>query len=145
MTKPIEPLEHTFELLRTRGASVSNSFSEELEDRLMLEQQTLNARSHRRPITWIAVASAVALISVATVGLATDGFKSWFWTVTVGNDGTVQDAQGNVVGSLTEHADGSSTVTIMTGPNTGLSGDAPTSMKGEQIQIGAQPYSERKP
>jgi hypothetical protein len=117
MSKHMDPLDHAFESLRSRGAAVNDSFSLKLEDRLMQEHQNQRTGPGRRPFLWLAIAGVLALLAgTGAAGYAaTDGFTAWPWSVTIGDDGAVRDAGGNVIGLSNDHEDGSSTTYIQMG------------------------------
>lgn len=102
-----------------------------------------NQRARSTVLRKLTLASifAGAVFGVTAVGFATEGFTRWPWTVHVGQDGKVRDENGSVVGQSIQNADGSTTVTIQTSPTTGLMGELPPSVQGENIQVGAKPYA----
>jgi hypothetical protein len=115
MSKNMDPLDHAFESLRSRGAALDDSFFQKLEDRLMQEHQKPRSR-FRRPLLWLAAGALVLLAGTGAAGYAaTDGFTAWPWSVSIGEDGIVKDTDGNVIGLSTDHEDGSSTTFIQMG------------------------------
>jgi hypothetical protein len=132
MSKHLDPLDHAFDSLRSRGAALDGSFSRKLEDRLMQELQKPRSR-FRRPLSWLAAGVLVLFAGTGAAGYAaTDGFTAWpwNWNVSVGDDGFVKDQDGNVIGISTDHKDGSSTTLIQMGEGHTII-DADQSLKGK--------------
>jgi hypothetical protein len=132
MSEHLDPLDHAFESLRSRGAALNDSFSRKLEDRLMQEHQKQRSGPRRRPLLWLAAAGILALAGgTAAAGYAaTDGFTAWPWSVSISDDGTVKDEGGNVIGLSEDHEDGSSTTVIQMGEG-GIILESDESLKGK--------------
>lgn len=130
MSTPLDPLDHAFESLKSRGAALDGSFSQKLEDRLVQEQKNRSS-VFRRPLLWIGAGILALLTGTGAVGYAaTDGFTAWPWNLSVGDDGIVKDAAGRPIGISTDHADGSSTTYVEMGEGHIII-DANESLKGK--------------
>ncbi len=136
MSKHLDPLDHAFESLKSRGAALNDSFSRKLEDRLMQEHQKQRSGPRRRPLLWLAAVGTLALLAGTGVAgyAATDGFTAWPWSFSIGDDGIVKDENGQVVGLSVDHADGSSTTMIQTDEK-GIMILADESLKGEEVRF----------
>lgn len=110
-----DPLDRAFDALRSHRAVLSESFSRQLEDRLM--QQQLKGTRGRMPrrILWAAVAILALLGGGIASYAATDGFRIWPWTVTIDDEGLVRDENGDLIGFTVDNEDGSSTTMIQMG------------------------------
>ena len=98
-------IDETFEELSSRGATFSDSFTDELEERLMDEQ--MKPRAKRHPIAW------AILITMFTVGIGAGAYangnaiKEWIYgTFVIGADGTVRNEDGDLVGESYQREDG---------------------------------------
>src|SRR5262245_13542528 len=134
MSTPIDPLDRALHALRSRRASSSGSFSQQLEDRLMQEFQRRQAGPARRRVFWIAVATVAVL--AGTLGYAAKkGWTDLPVTLYVGEDGVITDENGAAIGLSIDHEDGSSTSVII--PNDGgyieLHNDQ--SVKGRSLKL----------
>jgi hypothetical protein len=106
---PLQPdrLDQAFELLRSRGTELGQSFSHELEERLMREQQKqLGRRRWKRPIIW----ASIAICSILAVGAgsyaATGGWRGWLQTFWIESDGTVTDQNERAAGESFQNENG---------------------------------------
>jgi hypothetical protein len=120
MTKNEQWIDDTFDELRSRGASFSESFSDELEERLMNERMKPNAP--RRPLAW---ALLIAMISAGIAGGAYAGgkaIKEWIYgPFHVGMDGLVRNEDGDVVGKSHQNEDGTTDMSLQLDDDTGVS------------------------
>jgi len=111
----MDPLDHAFESLKSRGAMLGDSFSQKLEDRLVQEQKKRRS-VFRRPLLWVGAGILALLAGTGAAGYAaTDGFTAWPWSMSVGDDGFVTGPDGKVIGISTENEDGSSTTYVQMG------------------------------
>jgi hypothetical protein len=130
MSNHSDHLDHAFESLKSRGAMLGDSFSQKLEDRLMQEHQKRRS-GVGRPLLWLAAGILALLGGTAAAGYAaTDGFTAWPWSISIGDDGTVKDESGNVIGLSADHEDGSSTTVIQMGQG-GIILESDESLKGK--------------
>jgi hypothetical protein len=114
MTTDERWIDETFDKLRSRGATCGESFSDELEDRLMKEQQQQPARTRRRRFAW---AAGLAILVAGLAGGAYAGgnaVMNWIYPMTInfGEDGKVRNADGDVVGETVENFDGTFSSTV---------------------------------
>src|SRR5262245_55921953 len=112
MSSPIDPLDRALHALRSRCASSSDSFSQQLEDRLMQEFQRQQARPARRSVFWIALATGALLVGTLGGYAATKGWTVLPVTLYVGEDGVITDENGAAIGLSIDNEDGSSTSVI---------------------------------
>jgi hypothetical protein len=147
-------LQSAFDSLKSQRAVLSESFSQNLEDRLMKA-----SKSRRSKRAWVVAAACAlgVLLAGASVGYATtDGFKSWPWSVYFEDDGTITNSDGEVIGGVHQDEDGAETATIQMGEGhisirpiskiemneDGELAESPTSMedlKGKQLQFQIAP------
>lgn len=105
MSKNEDWMDETFDQLRSRGASCSQSFSNELEERMMKER--LNVPSRNRSMNWVI---AMVLLTVGIAGGAyasSAAIKQWmFGPFHLDSDGTIRNTEGDVVGETRKREDG---------------------------------------
>lgn len=137
MTPNHDPLERALESLRSRGATLDDSFSRQLESRLMREfSDRTQAKGRRaRRAAWVALV-AVGVLAAGAAGYgyaASRGFHFWTLSFQLEDDGIVTDADGRPIGFAAEDKDGSP-VTVVTMPGGWIE------IKGDQVPAG-QPIS----
>ena len=141
MSSPPDPLDHALKRLRSRGASLSDSFSLELEDRLMREQQQQLQRGRwttRGLVLGIVVCGIFA--AAAASYAATGGWRGWLWTFWIESDGVVTNKDEQPVGREFRNEDGSYTTIIQPGENDqSYAITTPKSSKGKTIKMLAVP------
>lgn len=110
MTKNEEWLDEKFHELRSRSASCSKLFSDELEERIMNERRTVT--SSRRKMWTV----ALALLTIGAAGgtyASSEALKQWFFgPFHADADGIIRDAEGNKIGENQVLEDGSEIATI---------------------------------
>jgi hypothetical protein len=117
-----DPLDHALKLLRSRGASLSDSFSLELEDQLMREQQQQLQRG-RWPTRGLVVGIvlcgilAAGAASYAASYAATGGWRGLLRTFWIESDGVVTNEDEQPVGGEFQNEDGSYTTIIQSEEN----------------------------
>jgi hypothetical protein len=122
MPSQSDPLDHALNLLRSRGAALSDSFSLELEDRLMREQQQQlqggrwTARGLVAGIVLCGILAAGAA-SYAASYAATGGWRGLLRTFWIESDGVVTNKDEQPVGMEFQNEDGSYTTIIQSEKN----------------------------
>ncbi len=114
MTNDERWIDETFDKLRSRGATCSESFSDELEDKLMKEQQQQPARARRRRFAW-AAGLAILVAGVAGGAYASGNVvMNWLYPLNLqfGEDGSVRNENGDVIGETVENFDGTFSSTV---------------------------------
>ena len=136
---PLQPdrLDQAFELLRSRDTELGQAFSQELEERLMREQQRrLHSGPRKRRILWASVAICSILVAGAGSYAATGGWRGWLQTFWIESDGSVTDQDERAAGESFQNEDGSYT-TILQSPGSSQSYEIRTeeSLKGSEVHL----------
>src|SRR5262245_17346574 len=141
MSSPPDPLDHAWKRLRSRSASLSDSFSLELEDRLMrVQQQQLQRGRWKTRGLVVGIVLCGVLAAAAASYAATGGWRGWLWTFWIESDGVVTNKHEESVGREIQNEDGSYTTIIRPGENDqSYSITTPQSSKGKTIKMFAVP------
>jgi hypothetical protein len=137
MLSPSDPLDHALKRLRSRSAALSDSFSLELEDRLMREQQQ---QLQGGRWTTRALVAGIVLCGILAAGAAsyaaTGGWRGWVWTFWIESDGVVTNKDEQPVGREFQNEDGSYTTIIQPGENDqSYQITTPKSSKGKTLKM----------
>src|SRR5262245_23690177 len=109
-----DPLDHALKLLRARRPSLSDSFSLELEDRLMREQEQQLHRGRwvtRGLVTGLILGCLIAAVGAASYA-ASGGWRGLVRTFWIESDGVVTNEDEQPVGGEFRNEDGSYTTII---------------------------------
>src|SRR5262245_13721923 len=114
MPSELARIDKSLELLRSHDAKLSDSFSQQLEDRLMREQQRQlsGSRALVRRSVWAGLIVAGVLAAGAASLAATGGWRGWLRTYWIESDGIVTNENEEVVGGSFQNDDGSYTTII---------------------------------
>jgi hypothetical protein len=135
---PSQPdkLDQALEVLRARSAELSQSFSHELEERLMREQQKqLNRGRWTRRGLWASVALCSVLAAGAGSYAATGGWRGWLQTFWIESDGIVTDKDEQAVGGSFQNEDGSYTTIIHSENDRSYEIHTEKSPKGKKLHL----------
>ena len=137
MESQFDPIDEAFDALKSQRAVFSDSFSTSLEDRLMQEQRK-QKRSGTRLMLWVALAIVAMLGSGVASYAMTDGWNLWPWSVSIDEQGTVTNSQGDVIGGTVENDDGTSTTFIQMGQGH-IEVQSNENLKGKSLNFVVEP------
>ena len=112
MSDSKERLDSAFHSLQSRRSALSDSFSQALEDRLMVEQKRLFRRKTGRPVLLLLLVIGALLIAGGTASYAAVANGWTVWTFSIDDNGIVTDEAGELAGESYLNDDGTTTTVI---------------------------------
>lgn len=133
MARNVDPVDAALESLRVRGPLPRDSFLQELEDRMLMEQRQPNGRKNR----WgkiLAIAAACVIFGGGGSYAAVTAWRHFSTDMIVDVDGTVYDAEGQAIGLSLDNEDGTTTTTIQMGDGH-VTMQTDVSLKGKELEV----------
>jgi hypothetical protein len=136
MSPTVDPLDHALHELKAHRAVLSDSVSEQLQDRLLQEFRRRQGRLAHRRLFWIGAVIATLLAGTAASYAATKGWRIWPFSMRVDEEGVITNESGEVIGVSVDHEDGTSTSVIRIDDNGGhIEVKARESLKGKGLGL----------